>query len=56
MSELLAVRDLLSDLLLLSCSNYNRHYYKRQFQVPTDSSPDPEDHPFGPEDPCAVPK
>ena len=28
----------------LSCSNYNKEYYKCRLWVPTDSSSDPEDH------------
>ena len=39
----------------LSCSNYYKKYYRHRFWVPTSSSSDPEDHPYGPEDPRALP-
>ena len=39
----------------LSCSNYDKEYHKQQLLVPTDSSPDPKDHPYGPKDPRALP-
>ena len=39
----------------LSCSNYDKEYHKQRLLVPTDSSPDPKDHPYGPEDPRALP-
>ena len=35
-------------------SNYDKQFYWRRFWVPTDSSPDPEDHTYGPEDPHAL--
>ena len=35
----------------LLCSNYDKEYYKWHLYVPTDSSPDPEKHPYGAEDP-----
>ena len=38
----------------LSCSNYDKEYYEWRLWVPTDSSPNPEDHPYGPEDPRAL--
>ena len=40
---------------ILVCSNYDQWYYKKRYHVPTDSSPDPEDHPYGPGDPWALP-
>ena len=56
--ELLVVRDvkLITPNFLLH-SNYDWQYYKCQYQVPpTNSSPDPKEHSYGPEDPRALPK
>ena len=38
----------------LSCSNYDKEYYKCRLWVPTDSSSGPEDHLYGPQDPRAL--
>ena len=38
----------------LPCSNYDKEYHKWQLFVPTDSSPDPEEHPYRPKDPWAL--
>ena len=40
----------------LPCSNYARCYYKRRYYIPTDSSPDPEEHECRPEDPRVLPQ
>ena len=66
-SELLVVRDLLSDLFckngvgttpyFLLHNNYDWQYYKLHYKAPpTISSPDPEMHDYGPKDPRALPK
>ena len=39
----------------LPCSNYDKEYHKWQLYVLTDSSPDPEEHPYGAEDSQALP-
>ena len=39
----------------LPCSNYDKKYYKQHFHIPTNSSPDPEEHPYGAEDPWTLP-
>ena len=39
----------------LPCSNYDKKYYRLQYHIPTDSSTDPEEHPYGPEDPQSLP-
>ena len=36
-------------------SNYNKRYHWYRYHVPTESSLDPEDHPYGSEDPRALP-
>ena len=41
--------------VVLVCSNYDQWYHHRRYYVPTDSSTDPEDHPYSPEDPQALP-
>ena len=43
-----------SDHFLLD-SNYDKKFYCKRFWVPTDSSPNPEDHPYGLEDPGLCP-
>ena len=42
--------------VVLVCSNYDKWYYRKRFHMPTDSSPDPEDHPYSLGDPQALPK
>ena len=39
----------------LSCSNYDKEYYKWRLWVPMDSSPNPEDHLYGAQDLRALP-
>ena len=36
-------------------SNYDRQLYRKQFWQPSDTD-DLEDHPYGPEDPWALPQ
>ena len=36
-------------------SNYDRQLYQKWFWLPSDTD-DPEDHPYGPEDPQALPQ
>ena len=42
-------------ICLLTCSNYDKEYHKQCLYVPTDSRPDPEEHPYGAKDPWALP-
>ena len=37
------------------CSNYDKEYHKQCLYVPTDSSLDPEEHPYGAEDTWPLP-
>ena len=39
----------------LPCSNYDKEYHKWCLYVLKDSSPDPEEHPYGAKDPQALP-
>ena len=47
--------EIISDHFLFD-SNYDRQYYRKRYHIPTDSSPDLEDHPYGPDDPRGLPQ
>ena len=44
----------LKAILLYTCSNYDKRYYRLPYRVPSSSEEDPEDHLFDPEDPRAL--
>ena len=49
-SEIITVTVFLFD------SNYDRQYCRKRYHIPTDSSPDLEDHPYRPDDPWVLPQ